>query len=87
MHQPKFTEARLFEPPPIRREAISVVLTVHLDGPSDHVTCGVLIRDSATRETLSMWVDHARRLSDWPAVTGEILGDAVRAALGDLAPF
>lgn len=80
-------QPHLFDPPPRSVPTIIVRLDVHLEGPANRHQCWVTVRDPSGDGVLACWSTPAEMLLAAPDSAAEILRDAIRTAMKDLAPF
>lgn len=78
---------RLFTPPPPMITGLKLRLDVNLDGPSGTAETWITLSELATGDQLACWSERTVRLDAMPDAATEVLADALRTALRDLAPF
>lgn len=87
MNMPKWTEPTLFSSVGLDFPALTIDLTVHLDGPTGRVQCISSVRDPREAGALSIIGHPSADLEHAVNVATEILGDAIREALRHVTPF
>ena len=83
----QWTEPRLFDLPPASYPQLQVKVSVNLDGPRGTSEVWVEIKDLVKGERIALWSNPLTSVFTAPECASEILADAVRTAMRDLAPF
>lgn len=87
MRPPRWTEPRLFEPPPASYPELQCSVAVNISGPSGRATIWTTVTDLQTGNRIACWSSDDVAISSLPGSALEVLADGIRTTLRDLSPF
>lgn len=86
-HPPRWTEPTLFSSVGTEYTALTIELTLHLEGPAEKTWAVLSLRDPADVGQLSIIGHGAVRLDQAIPYATELISDAIREAVRHITPF